>query len=253
MRRLALLLLAACEQPVPKPTPTPITPTPPTPVVPTPPVDAPAPTTAARMRAKELFDRPDLMDKEVDLDLYETVRDENWSSIANPGELDIEVEDVGANRLEIAWADHKPLAMKDVEIPARVHATLRQGRLGLRLEATQIVHFPFPPPVKIDKPSDILGDPKLSGRLVTFEADWLVGFEASYVDRGIWMNGMPDTKETCKPPPPKEDQIYSGRTFRVRVVGIAYNSGQYGHLGGGKGLIVAREITYLDPKRPQCK
>ena len=109
--------------------------------------DAGTPVTRA-LRSKELFDRPELMGKEVDLEMYEERLDSEHSSIANPGELDVEVVDVGARRLEIAWADHKPLKMSDIEIPVRVHATLRKGRLGLRLEATKIEHFPFPPPVE---------------------------------------------------------------------------------------------------------
>jgi hypothetical protein len=225
-------------------------------VVPTPPllIDAgPSPVTRV-FRSKELFDRPDLMGKEVVVDMYESMLDDQHSSIANPGELDVEVEDVGANRMEIAWADHKPLRMSDIEIPVRVHATLRQGRLGLRLEATKIAPFPFPPPIKIDKPSDILKNgARFSGTLVTFESDWLVGFEGSYVDRGIWMDGMPGLKELCKPPPLKDNEIYGGKTYRVRVIGIAYTAGHYGHMSASAGLIQAREIAYLDPKRPDCK
>jgi hypothetical protein len=246
----AFLVIAACERESARPTPPP-TPTP-TPVVPVPP-DAGRPVTRA-LRSKELFDRPDLIGKEVDVEMYESMLDSEHSSIANPGELDVEVIDVGASRLEIAWADGKPLKMSDIDLPVRVHATLREGQHGLRLEATKIRHFPFPPPVKIDKPSDILTDAKkFSGMLVTFEADWLVGFEASYVDKRIWMDGMPNLKEICPPPPPKADQRYSGRTFRVRVIGLAYTAGQYGHLSASNGLIRAREIAYLDPDRPDCK
>ncbi|MBA2543386.1 MAG: hypothetical protein H0V17_27340 [Deltaproteobacteria bacterium] len=244
----AVLVVAACEREVAKPKPTP-TPTP-TPVVSVTP-DAGTPVTRA-LRSKELFDRPDLIGKEVDVEMYEKMLDSKHSSVANPGELDVEVVDVGGSRLEIAWADHKPLKMSDIEIPVRVHATLRKGR-GLRLEATKIEHFPFPPPVKIDKPSDILTDPKkFSGTLVTFEADWFVGFEASYIDKLIWMDGMPGLKEICAPPPPKDDQRFS-RSFRVRVIGLAYTAGQYGHRNRSNGLILAREIAYLDPKRPDCR
>jgi hypothetical protein len=242
--RFALVLLAACQKEKPTPRPTPAVA----------PIAVDAGTVSHALRSKQLFDRPDLMNKEVDVDMYEPMLDDQHSSIANPGELDVEVEDVGANRLEIAWADHKPLAMKDVEIPVHVHATLRQGRLGLRLEATKIEHFPFPPPIKIDKPADIMKDPaRFSGVLVTFESDWLVGFEASYVDRGIWMDAMPDVHEVCPPPPLKDNEIYGGRTYRVRVIGIAYTGGRYGHLSGSEGQINAREIAYLDPKRPECK
>ncbi len=247
---MLVFVVVGCEQPATSTTPTPIVPTP---VVPTHPIVADAGVSVS-LRSKDLFDRPDLMDEEVVVDMYESMLDAQHSSIANPGELDVEVEDVGPKRLEIAWADHKPLAMKDIDIPVRVHATLRQGRLGLRLEATKIEHFPFPPPVKIDKPSDILADKaKFSGTLVTFEADWLVGFEASYIDRRIWMDGMHDIKQICEPPPLKDNEIYGGRTYRVRVIGIAYTAGRYGHMSASDGLIKAREIVYLDPKRPECK
>ncbi len=213
--------------------------------------DAPAP---KAIQAKELFDHPEWIGTVVHVDLDAPLRDADHSSAAVRGELDVEVSDVGPNRLTLARADHAPLTMAGTIAPIHVVAALRKAVHGLRLEATSIEHFARPAPVAIARPSDILKDPaKLAGVLVTFEADWLVGFEASFVDDGVWMDLYPDAKEICAPPPPTSGHLMDAHTYRVRVVGVAHTAGHYGHMSMEDGEILATEVTYLDPKRPECR
>ncbi len=246
MKALLALALVGCQQS----TPVPAAP-PPGPKVPARPPDAAAPTA---IQAKDLFDHPEWIGTVVHVDLDAPMRDAEYSSIAEHGELDVELEDVGANRLALARADHTPITMAGTIAPVHVVATLREGRHGLRLEATSIEHFARPAPIAIAHPSDILKDrAKFSGVMVTFEADWLVGFEVSVVDQGIWMDLYPDAKQICEPPPPRSPHLMDSHTYRVRVVGMAHTAGHYGHMSMGDGMIMATEVVYLDPKRPACR
>jgi hypothetical protein len=205
-------------------------------------------------QAKDLFDHPEWIGTVVDVDLDAPMLDDESSSLAVHGELDVEVEDVGANRLALARADHTPITMAGTIAPVHVVARLRETSQGLRLEATSIEHYARPAPIEIAKPSDILKDPaKFSGAMVTFEADWLVGFEASIIDRGIWMELFPDVKQICEPPPAPQEAFPRSHTYHVRVIGKAYTAGHYGHMSMAKGQITATEVTYLDPKRPECR
>jgi hypothetical protein len=240
MRGWLALALVGCQQSAPTPAPTP-----------KPPVTPPAP---KAIQAKELFDHPEWIGTVVHVDLDAPMLDDEHSSIAAHGELDVEVEDVGAKRLALARADHTPITMARTIAPVHVVATLRDAPHGLRLEATSIEHFARPAPIKIARPSDIMKDPaKFSGVMVTFEADWLVGFEASIIDRGIWMEFFPDVKQICEPPPPPHDRMPESHTYHVRVIGMAHTAGHYGHMSMAEGQITATEVTYLDPKRPECR
>ena len=42
-------------------------------------------------------------------------------------------------------------------------------------------------------------------------------------------------------------------TYHVRVIGMAYTAGHYGHMSMAEGQITATEVTYLDPTRPECR
>jgi hypothetical protein len=215
-----------------------------------PPPEVPRPA----VHAKELFDHPEWIGTEVRVDLFEPFYDSEHSSAAGPDELDVEVADVGPKRLALAPAEHQTLPA-NLRPPVHVRATLREAAHGLRLVASAIEPFEFPKPTKLVHPGDILTDKaRWSGALVTFEADWLVGFEGSYVDRGIWMDLYPTANVVCAPPPPPDTAIdYGGKTYRVRVVGVAHTAGRYGHLSMSDGEITATEVVYLDPKRPECR
>ena len=156
MRGWLALALVGCQQS--SPTPPAPTPTPKAPVI----LDAPP--AANAIQAKELFDHPEWIGTVVHVDLDAPMLDDEHSSIAAHGELDVEVEDVGAKRLALARADHTPITMARTIAPVHVVATLREAPHGLRLEATSIEHFARPAPIKIARPSDIMKDPaKFSG------------------------------------------------------------------------------------------
>ena len=61
------------------------------------------------------------------------------------------------------------------------------------------------------------------------------------------------TKVVCPPPPRRDGGLRDAETLHVRVTGLAYTAGHYGHLSMSDGVIQATEIVFLDPKRPQCK
>ncbi|MFT3697146.1 MAG: hypothetical protein QM831_28650 [Kofleriaceae bacterium] len=206
------------------------------------------------IHAKELFDHPEWIGKTVRVDLDEPMRDSDWSSLAAPGELDIDVADVGPKRLELARADGKYISMQDSPPPAYVTATLRESAHGLRLEATSIEPHAWPKPIEIVRAKDILDQPKrFSGAYVTFEGTWLTGFEASVIDQGVWMDEYPMAKTVCEPPRQQNQTDLDEHSYHVRVTGVAHTAGKYGHMSMAKGEIVATEIVFLDPERPECR
>jgi hypothetical protein len=48
----------------------------------------------------------------------------------------------------------------------------------------------------------------------------------------------------CEPKWP-ESPMSEPTRHRVKITGFAYTKGQYGHLSGSEGLVVATKVTYL--------
>jgi hypothetical protein len=122
---------------------------------------------------------------------------------------------------------------------------------GIQIAVSKLTPLAWPTPEHIAHAADIIADKKhFSRRYVDFEDDYMVGFEGSYLgplERGkpaIWMTAFDGVEIHCEPVWPKD--AMSGPTrHRVKVEGLAYTKGRYGHMSGSDGLIVATKITYL--------
>jgi len=91
---------------------------------------------------------------------------------------------------------------------------------------------------------------------VQLEDTWIAGFEISLLggfNGNTWLDGYDDMKVVCAPKRPAATEIEDAKTYKVRVTGFAYTSRHYGHVGRADALIVASELVYLDPSRPECK
>lgn len=245
---LSLAVLAACETAASDPVPPPKAP----PSAPAPPAAPAAPTVSVGHTPKELIDhKADFLDQILDVDIYESMLDDQHSSIAPPGGYTVDVKDVGAHRFTVLRGLPKHLAG-----PMRVHGKLGEGRLGLELSVISFSSLKPPPPIAIAHAQDLVAEPRrYAGKVIEVTDTYMSGFEASYLGdptRGpgrVWLDGDANIEIHCAPPPSKTPYDYT--PHQVHVIGTAYTSGQqYGHLGGSQALVVARLIEYLpcDPK-----
>ena len=211
--------------------------------------------------AKDLFDHADWIGQELTIDLFEPMLDSDHSSGAQPGEYDVEVTDVDARRLVLAPGTLKQLPGL-LHPPTRVRGTLEATAHGLRIRVAELTPQSFPVPVRFASVAELLKDPaRGSGRYVQVEDTWAVGFEFSYLGglgATMWLDGYDGMKVVCEPK--RSGRSRSGRrgladlkTYHVRVTGLAYTAGGYGHMGLAQALMVASELVYLDPSRPECK
>jgi len=221
------------------------------------------PAAAAGLRSYDVLQHADdWLGRELVVDVYEPIYGPVNSSSAPDNGYDVEVEDVGTDILNLV-PDGRDITTlpADLEPPFRVRATLRRddkwekssGRTWRVLEIHEMSPLKFPRPVRAESAKAILRRPRRwHGRYVELEGDWGTGFEASYIDR-IWIDLYPGVEVFCEPPSePDEGRFGRGyETHRVRLVGYVYTMGQYGHLGGGKGNLVATKVTFLDT--PGCK
>ncbi len=216
------------------------------------------------MRARNLFTHADAwMGRSLTVDVYEPLYDSEDSSAANPGQVAVEVEDVGTGTLDLVparnAADRHAGALDalpdGLAPPIRVLATLgrddrRQtssGRVWLLLVVHRITPLPFPEPAHLAHADDILADPaRWSGRYVEVEDEWLSGFEASYLGHDVWLDFYPSATVLCAPPSRPGSTT---RRSHVDVRGFAYTKGRY----QARGLIVATGLVYLNPSRPACR
>lgn len=197
----------------------------------------------------DIHDHPELVGQEIDLDVYEPIRDMTMSSGAGPGEYDVDVEDVGPWRFKIAPAEGTTLP-SDLKAPLRVRGSATKTAHGVSFLARGVESLPFPAPTRVTDLRAIREHPReWAGRYVEVEGTWTVGFEHSSIGEGIWVSGYPDMEIRCAP----SANIDEGE-HQVRMTGFLYTkSGHYGHLGMARAKLVATTVTYLDPKRPECR
>jgi len=207
-------------------------------------------------RAKDLPGHADWIGQEITVDLVEPLLDSEHSSGAQPGEYDVQVTDVGAERLVLAPGKLKKLPGR-LHPPIRVRGTLETTAHGLRIRVAELTPQSFPTPEHLASAAELMKDPaRWSGRYVQVEDTWVVGFEISrlggYGGR-VWLDGYDGMKVVCEPKRPEKTTLDEPKIYNVRVTGFAYTSGHYGHMGMADAQIVATELVYLDPSRPACK
>jgi hypothetical protein len=206
----------------------------------------PAPTAATPLRAKQIIDHRDAwLGRAVTVDILEPLRDSNWSSLPAKGEYDVEVTDVGAERLLLVpTAAH---ALGELHPPVRVHGTVQEHRLGTQIAVERSEPLQRETPLHLDRTEQLLEDrTKWSGKLVEVTGEWTVGFEVSRMGPA-WIDGYPDATERCEPKHDEHaDMMREADVYRVHVVGYAYTAGLYGHLSMSDAKIVATEIDFVD-------
>lgn len=212
----------------------------------------------------DLHDHKDLIGKKIVVDVFESLWDSAHSSGADEGEYDVHVVDVGAWRFKITPDESEEersagaLATlpPDLRPPIRVHGIAAPTKFGVRLVAHAVEQLSFPSPTRIPNADVLTSDPKRWDRqYVEVEDDWTVGFEGSYLGKGgTWLDMYPSVAKKCEPSAPKNGYDRSVRVRRVHVIGFAYTAtGAYGHLGGGRAKLAATSVTFVDPKRPECR
>lgn len=197
----------------------------------------------------DIHDHPELIGQEIDLDVYEPIRDMTMSSGAGPGEYDVDVEDVGSWRFKIAPAEGTTLP-SDLKSPIHVRGVATKTAHGVAFLTKRVDSLPFPAPTRVTDLKGIRERPdEWAGRYVEVEGTWTVGFEHSSIGEGIWVSGYPDMDVRCAP-----SANINEREDPVRMTGFLYTkSGHYGHLGMARAKLVATAVIYLDPKRPECR
>lgn len=206
------------------------------------------------MRPAALFERDELIGSEVAVDIYEPLRTSRDSSLAGPGEVSVSVTGLAALML-VGGAIGELPALRP---PIRVRGVLRRdaarearsGRTWRLIEVSAIETLEYPAPAEPGGVAAVIADPVTwHGRYVTVDGTWVVGFEASYLDKELWLDFYPDAEIRCDPPGLVEYQ-----PVKVRATGYIYTEGgHYGHLGMAKAKIRATELVYLDPRAPACK
>lgn len=197
------------------------------------------------MRGPELFDHPEWIGQEVVIDVYEPLRTSAQTSAAGPGELSVGLESGG--RLKLVPGELDPLG--PLRPPLRVSGVLGRARHGLQIAVSEVSELDMPEPEKVASAAGLTAEPaRWQGRYVVVEGTWVVGFEASYLDRETWVSLYPDATIRCKPL-----KLPEYKPTRVRLTGFVYTEGgHFGHLGLAKAEIVATELVYLDPRAPGC-
>lgn len=231
------------------------------------PVVANAPPSAAAaaptpVRAIALFDHPEWIGRAIAVDVFEVMLDSAHSTVAAAGEYDIEVKDAGTRRLVLAAASSAgeraagglsalPAALVS---PVRVTGTLARTAVGLRLVAHAVEPIAFPTPAPVPRLAEVVARPiGWNARYVEVIDDHYVGAEMSRLGSDFWLATYPGAKQTCKPvwqsvaPPGRADFA------RVRAVGFVYTTGRRGHMGHYRGELVATELHWIDPARPECR
>jgi hypothetical protein len=206
-------------------------------------------------RAADLFghDRP--LGREITVDLVEPLLDAKQTSGAAPGEYEVIVYDIAPERLVLGPGTLTPLP-SPLRSPVRVRGTLEVANHGLRIRVAELTQQRFPAPVRLPSAAALMKDrARWSGRYVQIEDTWTVGFEISMlgsVPGGLWLDAHHGANLVCQPPPKPRSGFAEPDTHKVRVTGIAYIAGRDGHLDQGP-EIVATDLVYLDPSRPECK
>jgi hypothetical protein len=221
-------------------------------------------TLTGALRPNDLHDHNELAGTTVVVDVFEALWDSEHSSDAGPGEYDVDVVDVGAWRFKITpgeAADERAAGAlaalpSDLRPPIRAHGIVKTTKVGVRLIAHRLEQLSFPAPTRIPNANVITKDPKAwHGKYVEVEDDWSAGFEASWLgEEGPWLVTYPSATIRCEPPGARPKGRFPLQTRRVRVIGFAYTATRsYGHLGAAPAKLIATSITYIDPRRPECR
>jgi hypothetical protein len=212
----------------------------------------------------DFVDHPDLIGKDIVVDVFEALWDADHSSGADEGEYSVDVVDVGPWRFKISPAESQmereagglPSLPADLRPPIRVHGVVVPAKWGVRLVAHALEQLEFPTPTRVPDASVITSNPKTwHRRYVEVVDEWAGGFELSVIGKGgTWLDLYPSATLTCAPPPTPGGHGLGVTTHQVRVTGFVYTAtGHYGHLGGANAKLVATTVTFIDPKRPECR
>lgn len=198
---------------------------------------------------EDLMGHADLVGNAVTVDIYEPLLDADHSSGAHGDGYDVSVTDVGAVRFNLVSGSLK--LPKKLHPPVRVEGRLEDAPHGLQIAVTKLTPLAWPKPEHLAHAAGILADRKhFSRRFVDFEDDYVAGFEGSYLGpiepgKAVWLNVYDNVEVHCEPPPSPKDRMGSPTHHRVRVEGMAYTSGHYGHMSASEGLVVAAKLTFL--------
>lgn len=210
--------------------------------------------------AHELFEHLEWLGREVVVDIIEPIIDAEHSSVPDPGEVEVEVQDVGPKRLVLspaASAEERTAGAVE-RLPARLRAPLRVTGIvaprphGIRLIVHEIRPLAAPHPARLASAGDLLKSPAAWHRRYFEVVDsFLVGFEVSRLGDAVWLETSSSVTVRCRPPRrgPRADAV----RYDVRVIGYAYTMGGYGHGGQADAMIMASELVFLDPKQPGCR
>jgi hypothetical protein len=201
----------------------------------------PTPVAPSGVRAQQIVGRAELIGHIVSVDIYEPMynRDTGEHEVDIQGELVV----VAAKDDEERAAGALSKLPEKIDPPVQIRGMLKRDGERWRLVAHDIKPLATPKPERVASAAALIADPKWNGRFVVVEGRWLVGFEASWLDEGVWLDVPSTAKVSCAPPEP--DGGEEEEAARVRVVGLAYSGGEHGHLGAGKGRIVVTDVVYL--------
>lgn len=226
------------------------------------------PLAAGPIHPRELLDEAsdDWLGREMVVDIFEPLYDADHHSAAVDGEFVVEVSDVGTATLTLSPARSADesrggaLAVLPAQLapPVRVrgvfvrdtHREAQSGRRWRVLIVQELSPLEFPEASTVPSAETILADPvEWDGRYVTVEDIWHTGFEASYLGAShrVWLDFYPHTVVRC-------ESLDSPRQRQVRVTGFVHTGARgYGHLSHAPALLVATEVTFVDPARPGCE
>ena len=206
---------------------------------------APRPATVAPsgIRAQQIVGRAELVGRIMAVDIYEPMynRDTGEHEVDIQGELVV----APAKDDEERAAGALSKLPEKIDPPVQIRGMVKRDGDRWRLVAHDIKPLATPKPERVASAAALIADPKWNGRFVVVEGKWLVGFEASWLDEGVWLDVERSARLRCAPPEPTDNGNEAEEEARVRVVGLAYVGGEHGHLGAGKARIVATEVTYL--------
>lgn len=202
----------------------------------------PTPVGPSGLRAHQLVGRHELIGHIVSVDVYEPMhaRETGEHEIDIKGELVV----AAARDDEERAAGGLSKLPERIDPPVQIRGMLKRDRESWRLIAHDIKPLSTPKPERVASVAVLVADPKWNGRFVVVEGMLQTGFESSWLDDTLWVDIPRSATVRCAPPESHEEDSAVPQD-RVRVVGLAYRGGMYGHLGQGKARIVANEVVYL--------
>jgi hypothetical protein len=219
-----------------------------------------APSQAGAVRTFDVLEQADeWLGRELVVDIYEPLLDDEHSSSAPVGGYDVDVPGVGTHILNLV-ADGSDLAALPARLraPVRVRSTLARDeamegsshRVWRVLVVHEVAPLSFPEPERVAKPRTIVRRRRAWDRhYVQLEGVWRSGFEISMLDK-IWIDLAPGVEVHCEPPPSGGGGYFNHNEDRVRLTGFVHTRSHYGHLGAARAMLVANEVAFLET--PGC-